>query len=123
MSRALSPKQVEAKRLREQAVVTEMIATYCRGNHGTGGKLCPACAELATYAARRVERCPYMATKTFCSRCEVHCYAPEMRGRIRQVMRYAGPRMLIRHPLMTVHHALDTLAAQQNARAQTTRSE
>lgn len=34
------------------------------------------------------------------------CYAPEMRERIREVMRYSGPHMLIRHPLLVVRHAL-----------------
>lgn len=112
MARQLAPEQVEAKRAREQAVVGEMMALYCRGNHGTTrGELCPECAELTVYAERRTARCPFMATKTFCSQCTVHCYAPEMREKIRQVMRYAGPRLMFSHPVMTVHHGVDTLAS------------
>ncbi len=112
MARQLAPEQVEAKRAREQAVVGEMIALYCRGNHGTArGELCPECAELTAYAERRTARCPFMATKTFCSQCTAHCYAPEMREKIRQVMRYAGPRLMFSHPVMTVHHGVDTLAS------------
>ena len=117
MARPLSPQQVEAKRERERAVVLEMLAAYCHGRHGTRkGELCPTCTELASYAENRVRRCPKMATKTFCSRCETHCYAPAMRERIREVMRYAGPRMLFSHPVMTVRHGLDTLAAKRAAR-------
>ena len=112
MARQLTPEQVEAKRARERAVVGEMIASYCHGNHGTvRGQLCDECAALAEYARLRIEKCPFMATKTFCSQCSVHCYAPAQRERIRTVMRYAGPRMLLTHPLMTVRHGYDTLRA------------
>ncbi len=30
-----------------------------------------------------------------------------MRERVRVVMRYAGPRMLFRHPILAVRHLLD----------------
>lgn len=32
-----------------------------------------------------------METKTFCSNCKVHCYKPEMREKIRDVMRFPAP--------------------------------
>ena len=113
-TRALTPQQVEAKRERERAVVTEMIAVFCHGHHGThGSELCPECSELADYAATRIKKCPFMATKSFCSQCRVHCYASAERARIKDVMRYAGPRMLVHHPVMTVRHGLDTLAARR----------
>lgn len=114
MANSLSPEQTEAKRAREREVVTQIIAVYCRGNHGTSrGQLCEECAALTEYAEKRIERCPLMATKTFCSRCKVHCYAKQQRQAIKDVMRYAGPRMLLHHPLMTIHHGLDTLAAKR----------
>lgn len=113
-AKALTPAQVEAKRERERRVVGEMIAVFCHGQHGTrGSELCPECARLAEYASVRIGRCPFMATKSFCSQCRVHCYAPEERARIKDVMRYAGPRMLLRHPVMTVRHGIDTLAARR----------
>lgn len=112
MAKQLTFEAVEAKRGRERAVVTQMIAVYCRGNHGTRrGELCRDCAALTDYAEARIGRCPFMATKTFCSQCRVHCYAPAQRAAIKDVMRYAGPRMLLRHPVMTVHHGIDTLRA------------
>ena len=113
-NKALSSEQVEAKRAREREVVTQMIGVYCNGNHGTArGELCSECAALSEYASARIERCRFMATKTFCSQCKVHCYAPAQRQAIKDVMRYAGPRMLLHHPLMTIHHGLDTLAAKR----------
>ena len=77
----------------EKAMVSEMIALYCRKNHHTHGKLCAECAALDNYARTRVEHCPFMETKTFCSNCRVHCYKPDMREKIRVVMRFSGPRM------------------------------
>lgn len=111
-NRELTPEQIEAKRGRERAVVAQMIGTYCHGNHGTPrGELCDERSSLAAYADARIGRCPFMATKTFCSQCKVHCYAPKERQAIKDVMRYAGPRMLLRHPAMTIRHGLDTLRA------------
>ena len=70
------------KREREKAVVSQMIALYCRKNHG-GRTLCPDCAALDAYARQRSDRCPFLETKTFCSNCRVHCYRPERREKIR----------------------------------------
>lgn len=109
----LTPAQIEAKRERERRVVAQMIEVYCHGNHGARGELCGECASLAEYASVRIGKCPFMATKTFCSQCRVHCYAPAQRQAIKDVMRYAGPRMLLRHPVMTVRHGIDTLRAKR----------
>lgn len=97
---------VQRKREQEKRVVSEMIALYCRKKHGTKGKLCAQCAALDDYARQRSDKCPFMETKTFCSNCRVHCYKPEMREKIREVMRFSGPRMLTVHPLMALHHVI-----------------
>lgn len=101
-------RKVEKKRKKEQYVVNEMIRLYCRKNHkgyGRGrGRMCPDCQELSDYARMRSEKCPFMEEKTFCSNCKVHCYKPEMREKIRQVMRFSGPRMLLHHPVLAVWH-------------------
>ena len=98
----------EAKRKKEQLVVEEMIRLYCRKHHegygGKNGRLCPACQQLSDYARLRSEKCPFMEQKTFCSCCQVHCYQPEMREKIRQVMRFSGPRMLLYHPALALWH-------------------
>ncbi len=95
---------IEKKRAREKTIVSHMISIYCRGQHKTKESLCPECAALNDYAIQRTDKCPFMETKTFCSKCKVHCYKPEMREKIRTVMRYAGPRMLIYYPIETIHH-------------------
>ena len=98
---------VQDKRTREIETVTQMIAPYCRKKHG-GLNLCPECAALADYARQRSERCPFMETKTFCSNCRVHCYRPEMREKIREVMRFSGPRMIFYHPVMALRHVIES---------------
>lgn len=85
-----------------------MIALYCKKNHKTKGALCPECSALDEYARLRSDKCPFMETKNFCANCRVHCYKPEMREKIRAVMRFSGPRMLFYHPAMAVSHLVET---------------
>lgn len=101
-------KDIQARREREKRVVSRMIALYCKKKHGTREGLCPDCAALDAYARMRADKCPFMETKTFCSNCKVHCYKPEMREKIREVMRFAGPRMLLHHPVMAIRHLIET---------------
>lgn len=108
---------VQAKREREKAMVHEMILLYCRKQHGTPkDQLCPDCAALDAYAQQRSEKCPFMEKKTFCSNCKVHCYKPDMREKIRAVMRFSGPRMLFVHPVPAVRHVIETAREKQRLR-------
>lgn len=89
-------------------MVSQMIALYCKKQHHTKGTLCVQCAELDAYARGRSDKCPFMETKTFCSNCKVHCYKPEMREKIRAVMRFSGPRMIFHHPVAALRHVILT---------------
>lgn len=94
---------------RERRTIALMIARYCRDHHrgGDTGALCPDCAALDTYAGERLKRCVFGPAKPTCANCPIHCYKRDMREAIRQVMRYAGPRMLARHPLLAIAHLMD----------------
>jgi len=96
------------RRARELRTIEAMVRLYCRG-HGHQGRspLCPDCAELVEYATRRLERCVFGDAKPTCTNCVVHCYSADMRGQVRIVMRWAGPRMLLRHPILGILHKLD----------------
>ena len=85
-----------------------MIQVFCRARHGGGPTLCADCAALLRYTEARLSHCPFLAGKPTCAQCPVHCYAPQQREQIRTVMRYAGPRMLWRHPVLALGHLLDT---------------
>ncbi len=103
---------LETKRQREKETVSLMISLYCRKKHG-GRELCPECAALDAYAKKRSDHCPFMETKTFCSNCKVHCYKPEMRQKIREVMRFSGPRMIFHHPIMAIRHVIESKKEQR----------
>ncbi len=89
----------------EKRVVGQMIELYCRRKEGNR-ELCPRCAELLRYATERLSRCRFGDGKPTCRKCPVHCYRPDMKERIRLVMRWAGPRMMIYHPVAAVKHLL-----------------
>ncbi len=100
---------MSSKRIqREAATIEAMIGMYCRDHHDADG-LCPECTELLSYARRRLSKCPFQQGKTTCGKCLIHCYQPKMREKVRQVMRYAGPRMMLRHPLLAFMHLVDGL--------------
>ena len=95
---------------KEHETLEAMISLYCREYHRTPeGALCDSCRELFDYAKARLEKCPYGEDKPACSDCPVHCYKPARREQIRQVMRYAGPRLLRSRPLLAVRHLARSL--------------
>lgn len=91
---------------REKRTIGLMIAMYCRHHHGTPG-LCRDCRELHDYAMLRIDKCPYCFEKPACAQCPIHCYKKDMRAQVKVVMRYAGPRMLLRHPILAILHQID----------------
>jgi hypothetical protein len=97
-----------SKRLaREWQTISAMILCYCQDHHTTGATLCPECQGLLDYAAVRLERCRFGVEKPVCVKCPVHCYQRARREQVRIVMRYAGPRMLWKHPILSLRHWLD----------------
>lgn len=106
------------KREREKKIVSQMITLYCRKKHRTKATLCAECAALDAYARERSDKCPFMETKTFCSNCKVHCYRPDMRERIREVMRFSGPRMIFYHPVAAVRHLIESRREKHSRKTQ-----
>ncbi|MCY9514944.1 nitrous oxide-stimulated promoter family protein [Paenibacillus apiarius] len=109
---------------REKRTVSVMISVYCRAKHTDRPRIainadqnknamCEECKQLYLYAQKRLSYCRFGEQKTTCGKCLVHCYKPEMRDRIRQVMRYAGSRMVWKQPLLTIRHAIDGMRPAQ----------
>ena len=101
------------KRVRDERTVSQMISIYCRGKHKDvphdhvahcGERICAGCAALDAYALLRTDRCTRMEVKVSCDRCPVHCYTPDELEKIREIMRYSGPRMMFRHPIAALRH-------------------
>ena len=95
------------RRRRELRTIEAMARMYCRHHHHGGEELCAECAELHDYARRRLERCVFGDAKPTCANCTVHCYKADMRERVRVMMRWSGPRMLLRHPVIAILHMID----------------
>lgn len=89
----------------EKRVVEQMIRLYCRRKEGNR-MLCASCQELLDYAHGRLDRCHYGEAKPTCKVCPIHCYRPAMKERIQAVMRWAGPRMILYHPVAAIKHVL-----------------
>jgi hypothetical protein len=113
---------------REWATMQVMVGIYCSG-HGhyrpPGQSLCADCGGFLAYAERRLQKCPYGPAKPTCAKCPIHCYKPAPREFAREVMRYAGPRMALRHPWLSLTHFMDKarrvehpLVARRNQREQ-----
>ena len=95
-----------ARFARELRTAAAMIKIYCRSKHRSA-ELCGECRELLQFVAVRLDRCRRLPDKPPCRDCSTHCYGGEMRARIKAVMRFAGPRMLLVHPLLALRHTLD----------------
>jgi hypothetical protein len=101
---------------REKKTIKAMVKIYCKAKHNTKKELCPECAEFFGYAEMRLDKCPFQENKTTCGKCRIHCYKPEMREKVKAIMRYSGPRMLLHHPGLAMHHAIDGFKKPENAK-------
>ncbi|MGC8916746.1 MAG: nitrous oxide-stimulated promoter family protein [Thermoanaerobaculum sp.] len=95
-----------ARRKREEKTLSAMVWLFCRVHHDGQG-LCPSCQKLLAYAHQRLDRCPFGDGKPTCVHCPIHCYKPEPREAVRQVMGFSGPRMLLVHPILALRHLWD----------------
>ena len=91
-------------------VLEKFIQVYCDIKHKILEKtkindlnLCEECHETLVYSAKRRELCP-LDPKPTCKNCEVHCYAPEQRQKIKDIMRHSGMHMIKRGRLDWIVH-------------------
>jgi hypothetical protein len=126
MQDRFAEKMTDEKVRSDTKLLGDFTRIYCRGVHkgathtrlvsdaaglgvygATAPEVCEECAELLRYAEKRRAYCP-KDPKPFCSYCETHCYTADMRERMRDVMRYAGPRSLLHgHAVDGVKHLIE----------------
>jgi hypothetical protein len=96
---------------REQRTIEAMLRIWCAAHpvhvRKRSGELCADCETLFDYASYRLLKCPYGEEKPTCKKCPIHCYSKDRREEMHEVMRFAGPRMLLRHPVLAIRHLLD----------------
>ena len=78
---------------REKMTIQRMIALYQRRSPEAQADDAHYQA-LNAYADKRLDKCVFGENKPACKE-------------MKQIMRWAGPRMLWRHPILTVRHLLD----------------
>ncbi|WP_392552793.1 nitrous oxide-stimulated promoter family protein [Orbus wheelerorum] len=89
----------------EKLTITCMISLYCKKKHGQFEKqLCVTCEDLKRYAIARLILCRYGEQKSTCEKCLTHCYRKDYKEKIKNVMRFSGPRMILYHPQMALKH-------------------
>lgn len=90
----------------EHRTIVAMLSIYCKAHHNYDGNLCVKCEEVSQYSYARLQNCPFKNHKSTCGNCTVHCYKNSMRTQIKKIMRYSGPRMLMRHPIIAIKHLI-----------------
>lgn len=90
-----------AVELRTIEVMTEL---YCQDHHNEN--TCEHCRQFVAYAEQKLDRCVYGQNKPACKHCPIHCYKPEQKHQAQQIMRYSGPKMLFKHPILAIKHLI-----------------
>lgn len=90
---------------KEKQIVEFMVRLYCSKKE-KNKELCPQCKELIEYSKQRLDNCPFGKNKPSCKKCPKHCYKKEFREKIRKVMRYSGPRIILHNPKEFLRHLL-----------------
>lgn len=86
---------------KDKKTVRFMIEFYCK--HKLHQKeMTEEYSKLADYADKRLSLCPWGEKKPACKNCPHHCYAPKKREKMREIMRWAGPRMIFYAPCATI---------------------
>ncbi|MEQ4635440.1 nitrous oxide-stimulated promoter family protein [Providencia stuartii] len=91
---------------REIKTIEKMIQLYEKA-HPVPADSPEQYKKLYAYAINRLEKCRYGEQKPACKQCPIHCYQPKMREQMKIVMRWAGPKMLLHHPILAIRHLLD----------------
>ena len=98
---------------KDRRVLEAMGSIYCQGNHSDAqkdeGGMCPEVPHDHRADAFRAASCPY-GHEGNCQDCK-HTVSAAMLTRIRAIMRYAAPRMMVRHPIMVLEYLRKKLRA------------
>ena len=100
------PSASDGRVAKDRKVLEAIGCIFCKAHH-SGEKdsrgLCPSCRETIETTLMRAAACPY-GHESNCQDCTTHCQRGEAQERIREIMRYASPRMALRHPFMTAEY-------------------
>jgi hypothetical protein len=116
-----SSQSLSRKELKDLKVLLQFTAVYCRVRHDGEKNLiatdepglqklllrkypvCADCADFLLYAFGRRLRCP-LDEKPACKHCQVHCFKPGHREKVREIMRFSGQYLIKRGRLDLLWH-------------------
>lgn len=91
---------------KEKNIVQLMIKLYCDKKHKHRNEICNECQKLLNYAHEKLKYCKHGEKKSSCKKCIVQCYRQEMKERIKEVMKFSGPRMILYRPFEFFRHII-----------------
>lgn len=101
------------KEMKDLKVLLQFTAVYCSEKHNETKTavstveadlqklplqkypVCTECRDFLLYAFERRLRCP-LEDRPVCKHCPVHCYKPEYRKKVREIMRFSGQYLIRR---------------------------
>lgn len=97
----------------------KFVEVYCSGKHPGDEKgamilpedlgerqLCAECSAFLEYAIAKRLKCPLEDEKPSCKKCRIHCYDKVRREKVREIMAYAGRRLIVGGRLDYLWHYL-----------------
>lgn len=97
----------------EKRTVKAMIQIYCSAHHNYKNSLCPECLTVFEYAESRIDKCKFKSQNLVCSECKVHCFRPDKREKIKEIMKYSGPKMIWKHPVLAVRYLINKIKSKR----------
>jgi hypothetical protein len=98
-------------------LIGKFVEVYCVGKHhdaeqhrvllpGDVGErlLCRECSSFLEYATAKRMKCPLEAEKPTCKNCRIHCYDKARREKVREIMSYAGKKLMLQGRLDYLWH-------------------
>jgi len=113
--------EVTAAQIQDLKILADFIELFCHARHDRSmvgertipgilqqgerspKTICVECADLLAHGMKKRALCP-LDPKPTCKSCHVHCYTPEYRQKIREIMAYSGRRMILRGRLDYLWH-------------------
>lgn len=110
-------KEITRRQKKDIRLIGKFVEVYCAGKQhdaeparvplpaGMGERtLCPECAAFLEYAIRKRLNCPLEAEKPTCKHCRIHCYDKPHCEKVREIMAYAGRKLMMRGRLDYLWH-------------------
>ena len=100
--------KIQGKREREKRTVALMIRLYCRKKHGTKKIFVPNAKHFRSMRCSAVINAPLWKPRPFALTAVCIVTSRKCVKKIREVMRFSGPRMILHHPVMAVRHVIES---------------